>query len=636
MKKPLDMSLRIKVFLIAVFFMVIGQVVYSRMNVAMFQESYVASLQDKCARMGAVLKGEVEYILRLGIPITKLVKMENTLREILQATPELEFIEITDGSGSVLYYADHEGVGRFEPGSRPSKNEPGRDDSWSLAHFGFAPRLEDATFPLFQKGGSAPAGFIRARLSATLIAGKSREIFLDMLTAILTSLLITFEFLTFFVAYTIADPLSRLVTSIRDSIGQSRALAGPSSRFMREMNIIAGRFNDFLDQYLSRLAPYLFVQEHVIKAGEGLQASFAKQSRMVGSLLARDWPANGTPGRGALERLQAELNDLPACVRAITARLNPASFSPAPEVAWADADEEDVVSSAIPYAYIRPVVFLFLMADGLCVSFLPMFVNSVSEPLWGLSKEIVIGLPISIYMLSFAISMPVSGAWADAVGCWRPLLIGIGLNAAGLILTSIAQNIFQLILFRSITAFGFGMVFIACQHFVMGNTTLKTRAMGMAAFLAAFFSGDLCGTVIGGMLADRIGYRAVFLTGGILSLGALLCTVWLFRKDFSKVLKSQTRMTLSPKDLFRVVRDRDFFSLLFLQAIPAKIVLVGFLYYFVPLYLRHLGTLQSDIGRILMVYGVVLAILGPLVSKVLTNERYQKYYVLSGGLLTGL
>ena len=68
----------------------------------------------------------------------------------------------------------------------------------------------------------------------------------------------------------------------------------------------------------------------------------------------------------------------------------------------------------------------------------------------------------------------------------------------------------------------------------------------------------------------------------------------------------------------------------------AKIALIGFLYYFVPLYLKRLGALQSNIGRVLMCYGVALVFLNPVFSKLLKKTAYQKHFIALGGLLTGL
>ncbi len=634
-----DMSLRIKVFLVAALFIVLGQAVYSRSNVETFQRSYVDSLRDKSAKVGTILKSEVEYILSLKIPLTKLVKMENMLKEVLETIPELEFIEITDNQDNVLYFADHQNIGRFEPGARQSLT--GQAEGLTrISGLGLSPELTDASLPLSCCGDPSPVGSIKMRLSADLIVSRSREILFDMITAILTSLLFTFEFLTFFAAYSISNPIMGVLHDMRRAVTTSSLLPQQNFLFLRELSQVSLRFNQLWESTLQTVARLTPVKEEAQALPENSSAVLEKQAQTVRRLLA------GCPA-GAQSSVSASLNSLLeqflSGIIALQQRLNGyfsqrASLevlSTAPQGLALEEEERSVPESAIPYAYIRPVIFLFLIADGFSVSFLPLYINTLYQPLLGLSREVVISLPISFYMLFFALSMPLCGSWADATGWWKPLIVGTVLNAVGMLLTAVATDILQLTVFRCLTAVGFGMVFMSCQQFVMDNTLTGSRTAGMSSFLAAFFGGDLCGTVIGGMLADRIGYRAVFLVGGFIVLISLACAVVLFRK-LLPAPREKTSIPFPLKNLFRVLGDLEFFSVVFLQGIPAKIALIGFLYYFVPLYLKGLGTLQSNIGRVLMCYGVTLVFLNPVFSKLLKKTAWQKHFIALGGLLTGL
>ena len=185
------------------------------------------------------------------------------------------------------------------------------------------------------------------------------------------------------------------------------------------------------------------------------------------------------------------------------------------------------------------------------------------------------------------------------------------------------------------------MVYMGSQRFIFDNTSSATRSLGMASFLAAFFGGDICGTVMGGMLADRIGYSQVFAVSAVVSFFALLCCWFIFRSDprmphFLKQNNTQTPGRFVLKDALKVLRDPVFAATVFLQAIPAKMTLIGFLFYFVPLYLKQLGTLQSDIGRVIMCYGIALVFLGPFFSKYFDKTHLRKYYIAAGGLMTGI
>lgn len=637
----LDVTLRFKVFLVGVCFIVLGQTVYSHRNIQSFQQSYIDTLEEKCLRLGTLLKNDVEYVLSLNIPITKLTKMESTLSEIMETFPELRRIEITGQDMKVLYYSDRreenrsegsvEGAGGGENRACEARNLPGGDER------------ADTVLPIYHTSTEEePVGFIRMQLAPEIIAKKSREILLDMITMILTSLLITFEFLTFFARYSMSDPLEDVIRSIRASRESGRPVPAKRYLLMGGLEKVTVSFNGFLERFAKTRAPLWGFQDRVEEHRGVLVPALEKQGEAIHFLLTPADPSSAWLKPSVLDRTLREMRSVMETLRSqwlLMERLLPLKLFPSARTAAAEATVESAAAlteSPIPFTYVRPVIFLFVMAEGFTISFIPMYVDMLYQPFLGLSRQVVLGLPISIYMLFFALSMPVTGSWSDRVGWCKPLMIGIAVNTIGLVLTALARDIPQLLLFRAVTAVGCGMVYLACQQLVVDNTTTQNRTMGMAAFLAAFFSGDICGTVVGGMLADRIGYRNVFLMSSLVSLLAFACAFLLFRKEFGRHKDKEARAAFPVRDLFRVIRDREFFAVTFFQAIPAKIALIGFLYYFVPLYLKHLRTLQSDIARVIMCYGVVLVFLGPLVSKIFRNERRRKHYILAGGVITGL
>ena len=58
------------------------------------------------------------------------------------------------------------------------------------------------------------------------------------------------------------------------------------------------------------------------------------------------------------------------------------------------------------YQTMRPAAFLFLFGVDICISFLPLYMERLYVPLPGLSKDIVIGIPISVRMLFTGILDP--------------------------------------------------------------------------------------------------------------------------------------------------------------------------------------------------------------------------------------
>lgn len=635
-----NLSLQIRIFLIAVLIIVSGQIIYAQNSMDSFQRSYMFSVKEKARKMGTLLRGDVEFVLSLGIPLNKLIKVEQTLHEILQATPELEFVEITDLDGYVLYYADHQSMGQVRPGTQLSiQFDPRRTEALRRANLD--PSVVDVVLPVISNRAQQQVGYLKMRLSLRLVMAKSREILLDMITVILTSLLITFEFLTFFVSYSISNPLQRVVNDLIHAIRHLTPLNHPASTMMRELYQLIDRFNQFLKIGKQAFHPIFSQQEHLstvkaqtldmIRQQRSMIDRFARQPRDI---------SDQASVHKALLQLRDSLTRLQSRFDGFTHYYTAQPFSLLPPEVQRALHEDNRADHAnqLPYSYARPMIFLFFMASGFSTSFFPLFVETLYKPLFGLSTEVMQGLPISVFMLFFALVMPLTGSWSDRAGWRAPMLIGILLNGFSLGLTAYAQDIYQLLILRGITGAGFGMVFMSCQRLIVDVTTSRNRAQGMAAFLAALSGGNLVGIVIGGMLADRIGFANVFLVGALFSLmGLLYATLVLQGNSHPEHSSEACKTPVFPlKEMFVMLRDREFFAIVMLQAIPAKIALVGFLFFLVPVYLASLDTLQSDIGRVVMCYGLTMVFLGPLFSKYFHRPSQRKHYIFTGGVITGV
>jgi predicted MFS family arabinose efflux permease len=68
---------------------------------------------------------------------------------------------------------------------------------------------------------------------------------------------------------------------------------------------------------------------------------------------------------------------------------------------------------------------------------------------------------------------------------------------------------------------------------------------------------------------------------------------------------------------------------------PYSLVMVGLLYYTTPLYLKEMGTSQSNIGRVIMIFGLCMIFLAPRVSRLADRLRDKRLLVVAGGLCGG-
>lgn len=283
--------------------------------------------------------------------------------------------------------------------------------------------------------------------------------------------------------------------------------------------------------------------------------------------------------------------------------------------------------------HIRWPFFLLIFADSLSLSFFPVFVGQFHTPGLGLSKSVVVGLPISIFMFTWALSMPWAGTLSDRVGHRKAFVIGAAITTVGLLLTASAQTLWDLLVWRSLTALGYGLVFITSQSYVTNNTPPKQRTRGMAVFLSSFFAGSLAGSAIGGILADRLGHQLTILFSGLLSASAALFVLRFLRTNPDD---HGIRKTLTLRDFKLLLRNPKFVGITFLAAVPAKIALTGFLYYSVPLYLKLQGNNQSTTGRIMMAYGLAIIALSPFIAKLADRIGKLGWFISIGGYSSAL
>jgi len=292
--------------------------------------------------------------------------------------------------------------------------------------------------------------------------------------------------------------------------------------------------------------------------------------------------------------------------------------------------------SAVHFGIMRPAAFLFLFGIDIGISFIPLHMENLYEPILGLSKDMVMGIPISARVLTTGIFIFVGGTWGDRRGWHEPFLVGLGLSALGFVYAWLAPDAIHFILSQAIFGIGYGFSLIAAQLFVVTYTTDSNRARGLAQLWAGVYAGSICGGAAGAMLAERIGYSKVFLIGAVILLGVIPYTFVFMREAVRRPAAAgadQPEQSLRFGQVWRFLTNRNISSLILFSSFPTAIALVGFLNYFSPVYLNRIGASQSNIGRILMIYGVCLIYIAPFVSKYVDASRGRKGFIVISGIL---
>ena len=87
-------------------------------------------------------------------------------------------------------------------------------------------------------------------------------------------------------------------------------------------------------------------------------------------------------------------------------------------------------------------------------------------PIPGLSPQIVVGLPIVLFMLIVALGQPYFGALSERSGHRRTMIYGAVISAVGFATTALSVTVFDLLLWRSLCALGYALVFVSAQGLI--------------------------------------------------------------------------------------------------------------------------------------------------------------------------
>ena len=117
---------------------------------------------------------------------------------------------------------------------------------------------------------------------------------------------------------------------------------------------------------------------------------------------------------------------------------------------------------------------------------------------------------ISVYMLALGAFMAPAGRIGDIFGRRRALLVGIALFGLASVFCAIAPSATVVIIFRAVQGLGAALIFPVSVS-VLTNTLpaeKASHAIGLAYGIAGL--GNAAGPLVGGLLTQTLGWRAVF------------------------------------------------------------------------------------------------------------------------------
>ena len=280
---------------------------------------------------------------------------------------------------------------------------------------------------------------------------------------------------------------------------------------------------------------------------------------------------------------------------------------------------------------LRAIFFIFFMALDMSITFIPLRMAELPTHFLGLAPSVIMGLPVSAEVIMAGVSIFLAGRWISRQGIIPPLTAGFLLTALGYLCSALADTPFTFILARAMVGAGYGLALIAAQAFVF-------KSGGLGNLFAGAFAGSLCGGAVGGMLADKFGFSVAFYVSAAIMLFLVALPYPLLRRGDlgGEELPAEPMRKGRLQETFKFLSDGKFLALSVFVLLPSTFLMVGFIKYFLPVFLNRADVSQANIGRVYMIYCLMLIYAGPFLGKVIHRATHKAYGVLAGCILGGL
>ncbi|OJJ48990.1 hypothetical protein ASPZODRAFT_23273 [Penicilliopsis zonata CBS 506.65] len=303
--------------------------------------------------------------------------------------------------------------------------------------------------------------------------------------------------------------------------------------------------------------------------------------------------------------------------------------------------------------YCTMVVAFTCFVVAFCSSVITADLTGV-ETSFGVSREVTF-LPVTLFVIGFGVGPMMFAPLSEMVG--RRLVYGVTLLLAVIFIIpcAVAENIGTLLVCRAID----GIAFSAPMTLVGGTLAdlwkNEERGVPMAAFSAAPFIGPAIGPLVGGFLADNLGWRWLYWMQLILAGVAWVLISFtvpetyaptLLKRRAAKLRKSEnddkyvTEIELDPRPMGQRLKIFFFrpFQLLFLEPIVLLIslymsVLYGLLYMFFVAYpiIYQAGKGWSASMTGLMFIPLAIGVLMSAACAPVVNKHYLSLVAKYGG-----
>src|SRR5579863_8641727 len=273
------------------------------------------------------------------------------------------------------------------------------------------------------------------------------------------------------------------------------------------------------------------------------------------------------------------------------------------------------------------LLFLGVADNQMIAALLPTLVRS-----FAVSVQLA-GLLVVVYSLAAAAASFASGALSDHYGRRWFLLGGVVAFAGASWVSSRTQTFAELMVARALTGLAAGTISTCSVAYAGDWFKYKVRGRAIGLISSAYFLAPIIGVPLAGQIADRYGWRRVFVFFALLAV-VVSCATLILPRDAVNPGPAADRIRRSIEAFAGFLKRRDLRAALFIAFLVSG-GLVGFITYIGQWLNQRFGIPTSSITLVFMVGGLA-SLAGAPLGGVLSDRWGKRVVSIASNVLLAL
>lgn len=192
--------------------------------------------------------------------------------------------------------------------------------------------------------------------------------------------------------------------------------------------------------------------------------------------------------------------------------------------------------------FVIGICILLNIIDGYDVLVMAFTASSVSAE-WGLSGS-ELGALLSAGLFGMGAGSLFLAPWADKFGRRPLILLCLLISGLSMVVASFAQSALQLGVLRFLTGIGIGGILASSNVIASEYASARWRSLAVSLQCTGYAIGATVGGLIAISLIGHLGWRSVFLVGGLSTLAMLLVSYFYLPESLDYLLVKQPKKAL--------------------------------------------------------------------------------------------